>query len=116
MADIIRAILFANAIATSILGLRAILDSQDPSGIDLRPMQFNRDIAPIISNLRVSAWPAIDTRPSRSLPPEENCPGTSPSQAAKARSFLKTSIGGANASIAIAVKAECLASFEAVEP
>ena len=70
MAQIIRAILLANAIATSIFGLRAIIRaSQDPSGIDFLPNQFRRDIAPIISSRLISACPAFDTRPRRSLPP-----------------------------------------------
>jgi hypothetical protein len=59
--------------------------SHDPAAIDLRPSQLNRDIAPIISNRRMSNWPAFETRPSRSLPPEECCRGTSPTQAAKSR-------------------------------
>lgn len=50
MAQIWRAILFAKAIATSIRGLRLIIRaSQDFSGIDLPPIQFKRDIAPMIS-------------------------------------------------------------------
>ena len=49
MAQIVRAILLANAIATSIRGFRvAMRANQEPSGIDLRPNQFRRDIAPII--------------------------------------------------------------------
>lgn len=52
----VRAILLAKAIATSILGFRAAMRaSHEPSGIDLRPSQFRRDIAPIISSLRISS-------------------------------------------------------------
>jgi len=35
--------------------------------------------------LRISACPAFETRSSRSLPPDKNCRGTSPSHAAKSR-------------------------------
>ena len=76
MAQIARAILLARAIATSIFGfLASIRSSHDPSVMDLRPSRLNRDIAPMISNWRMSAWPAFETRPSRSLPPEECCRG-----------------------------------------
>lgn len=45
MAQIVRAILFAKGIATSIRGcLASICASQDPLGIDWRPSQFSRDI------------------------------------------------------------------------
>ena len=68
MAQIALAILFASAIATSILGfLASIPDSQDLSRIVLRPSQFKRDIAPMIKSRRISACPAFDIRPSRSL-------------------------------------------------
>jgi hypothetical protein len=51
MAQIARAISLPNAIATSIRGFLAIIrSSHDPLGIDLHPSQFNRAIAPIISN------------------------------------------------------------------
>jgi len=104
MAQIVRAILLAKAIATSILGFRAAMcASHDPSGIDFRPSQFRRDIAPIISSLRISDCPALEMRPSRSLPPDENCRGTRPSQAAKSRPHRKFPIGGAKASTASAV-------------
>ena len=54
-AQIVRAILFVSATATSILGFRATMRaSHEDSGIDFRPSQFSRDIAPIISNLRMS--------------------------------------------------------------
>src|SRR3546814_960012 len=73
MAQIWRAILLASAMATNMRGLRAIMRaSHELSGIALRPIQFNRDMAPMISICRMSAWPAFVTRPSRSLPPDEN--------------------------------------------
>ena len=64
MAQIARAILFASAMATSILGFLAnIRDSHDLSEIVFRPSQFKRDIAPMISNRLMSACPAFDMRP-----------------------------------------------------
>lgn len=72
MAQIARAILLAKANATSMRGLRAIIRaSHDPSGMDLRPSQFSRYIAPMTKSARLSVWPALDTRPSHSLPPKE---------------------------------------------
>lgn len=104
MAQIALAILFASAIATSILGfLASIPDSQDLSRIVLRPSQFKRDIAPMIKSRRISACPAFDIRPSRSFPPDECCRGTRPNQAAKSRPRRKLSMGGANASTANAL-------------
>jgi len=56
MAQIARAILLAKAIATNIRDLRALrFASHDPGGIALRPIQFRRDIAPIIKRRRMSA-------------------------------------------------------------
>ena len=101
---IARATLLAKAIATGILGfLSSIRANQDREGIDFRPSQFNLDIVPMISNPRISAYPAIETRPRRSLPPEGYCCGTRPNQAAKSRPQRKLSIGGAKASTAKAL-------------
>jgi hypothetical protein len=100
MAQTIRAILLASAIATSIFGLRArSRSSHEPSRIDFNPIQFNRDIAPMINRRRMSDCPAS----SRSLPPDDICRGTSPSQAAKSCPHLNVSIAGAKASTASAV-------------
>lgn len=77
--------------------------SHEPSRIDFRPSQLRRDIAPIINSLRISACPALEIRPSRSLPPDENWRGTRPSHAEKSRPHRKFCIGGANASTASAV-------------
>ena len=60
-------------------------------------------IAPIINRRRMSRWPIFEVLPRSGLPPVECCRGTSPSQAAKSRPRLKTAIGGAKVSIAIAV-------------
>ena len=55
MAQILRAILFANAIASSIRGfLVSMRANHDPSVTFLRPIQFNRDIAPMMSKRRIS--------------------------------------------------------------
>ena len=51
----------------------------------------------------MSRWPIFEVLPRRCLPPVECWRGTSPSQAAKSRPRLKTSIGGAKVSIAMAV-------------
>ena len=104
MAQSARAILLASAAATSIFGFRASMrESHDPLAIDVRPNRLRRDIAPMISSLRMSVWPAFDIRPSRSLPPDECCRGTRPSHAAKSRPRLNVPIGGAKASIASAM-------------
>ena len=96
--------MLAKAIATGILGLlSSIRANQDREGIDFRPSQFSLDIVPMISNPRISACPAIETRPRRSLPPEGYCCGTRPNQAAKSRPHRKLSIGGAKASMAKAL-------------
>src|SRR5215211_1882623 len=104
MAQTERAILLASAIATSILGLRASMRwSQLPFGAPLRKAARTRVIAPIISRRRISRWPIFEIFPRTCLPPVDCCRGTSPSQAAKSRPRLKTSIGGAKVSIARAV-------------
>lgn len=98
------AILFASAVATSSLGfLSNILAIHDPGRILLQPNQFNRVIASVMSNLRISDYPAFDIRPSLILPPEEYCRGTKPSHPAKLGPHLNVSIGGASVSIASAV-------------
>lgn len=103
MAQIVRAILLARAVATSILGLRAIIRlSQEPAGAPLRAAQRTAVMAPMISSRRMSRWPIRDVLPSRALPPVESCRGTMPSQAAKSRPLPKFSSGGAKARIAIA--------------
>src|SRR3978361_2009377 len=85
-------------------GLRgSILASQEPAGAPLRIDQRMTVIAPMIRRRRMSRWPILDTRPRTCFPPEENCRGTRPSQAAKSRPRLNVAIGGANVSIAIAV-------------
>lgn len=60
------------------------------------------DMAPMISNLRICFCPILDVLPSICLPPLGCCRGTRPSQGAKSRPRLNSSMGGANASIAVA--------------
>ncbi|UVK48637.1 hypothetical protein BPNPMPFG_007048 (plasmid) [Mesorhizobium sp. AR07] len=68
MAHILRAILFASAIATNIRGFLVIIRaSQEPYAGGFLLAQFTRTIAPMISNRRISACPAFDTLPSLSL-------------------------------------------------
>lgn len=68
MAQILRAILFASAMSTSIFGfLASIRASQEAGAGGLRRVVVTCDIAPMIKSRRMSAWPAFDTRPSRSL-------------------------------------------------
>lgn len=74
--------------------------SQEPSGARLRDAHRTTAMAPMMSNRRISRWPIFDTFPSRCLPPLDFCRGTSPSQAAKSRPNLKTSIGGVKVSMA----------------
>ena len=69
MAQLIRAILLAEAMATSILGFFAIIRANhEPLRVDLRLRQASRDMAPVIWSRRISVSPAFDTRPNRSLP------------------------------------------------
>jgi hypothetical protein len=54
--------------------------SRDLSRVDSRPIQFDRDIAPMMSNWRMSLCPALKTWPSRFLPPLECCLGPVPAK------------------------------------
>ena len=65
MAQIARAILLAKAIATSIFGF---FSNIGPAMIPQRWTCARRDIAPMISKWRMSAWSAFEPRPSRSHP------------------------------------------------
>lgn len=104
MAQTDRAILLANAIATSMRGLRANMRVNElPSGAGLRKAERMTAIAQMINRRRMSRCPVFDVLPRICLPPVECWRGTRPSQAAKSRPRLKTLIGGAKVSIAIAV-------------
>ena len=68
----IRAILFASATATSIIGFRAIiLASHDLSEARRRAAQRTTAIAPVLINPLKSRWPIFDVRPKRSFPPDD---------------------------------------------
>ncbi len=87
-----RAILFANAMAPSIRGLRAsIRPSQEFSAGGLIFAPEITAMAPMISNLQISRCPDLLVRPSRCLPPLECCRGTRPNQAEKSRPLPATS-------------------------
>ena len=104
MAHSMRAILFARAIAASILGLRARMrPSQEVSAGGRTLAPEITAIAPMIIKRRISRCPDLLVRPSLGLPPLECCRGTRPSQAEKSRARRKVSIGGAKAARAIEV-------------
>jgi hypothetical protein len=103
MAQTIRAILLASAIATSISGLRSNIRLSHKPAIPFRLAHWTTDMAPMISNRRISRCPIFDVRPSRSLPPLECCRGTRPSQAAKSRSRLPEIAARANAGSVMAL-------------
>lgn len=99
-----RAILFANATATSIFGLRAsIRSSHDSFSLTCLAVCQTTAIAPIIKSCLRSRWPIFDIFPRRVLPPVEFCFGVCPSQAAKSRPLEKVDVSGERATIAAAV-------------
>ncbi len=98
-----RAIRFANATATTILGgVSSIWASQGSTQRFRRSIELITDIAPMMSNRRTSFWPIFVTRPSRYLPPVECCLRTRLSQAAKSRPLRKFFAGGQKAATSIA--------------
>jgi len=119
IAHAIRAILFASATATSILGLHANMRAHHvPSGAPLRLCAaWTADMAPMISNRRRSFWPIlcptvhfrrkcherVDILPSLVLPPVECWRGARPIQAAKSRPLENISGGAASTAIDTAV-------------
>ena len=103
MAQMILASLLARAMAVSMRDLHAsIRASHDPGFPPFRPLQWMIDIAPLISNLRISRGPIFEVRPKRCLPPLECCLGTSPSHAEKSLPRSKLSMAGAKASMTMA--------------
>jgi hypothetical protein len=103
VAQSMRAILLASAIATSMRGFRAsIRASHDPGRPPPRPRQWTINIAPTISRRRMSRCPIFEVRPSFCLPPLECYRGTRPSQAAKSRPLRNSCKSAAKAVIAIA--------------
>jgi hypothetical protein len=79
-------------------GASSIRANHESPTIFCRPSQPSRDMAPMIRSCRISAYPAFETRPRRSLPPEECCRGTNSSHAAKSRSRLNCAMSRPNAS------------------
>ena len=61
-------------------------------------------LAAMISKRRSVRSPIREVRPRRSFPPVDRCTGVRPIQAAKSRPERKVSVGGASASIAVAIK------------
>ena len=99
-----RAFLLATATMTSIGGLRAsIRPSHESAGTPLRLAQRTTALAAMMSRRRSVRSPIREVRPRRSLPPVERCTGVSPTQAAKSRPERKVSVGGAKASMAVAI-------------
>lgn len=90
--------------ATTMRGLR---NSRRPSQLSAvgprRHIHRMRLMAPTIKSLRMSSWPIRLMPPSRVLPPDENCLGTRPSQAAKFLPSAKVRRSGAKAATAPAV-------------
>src|SRR5271157_2950630 len=84
-------------------GLRASMRASHEPGELRRPFQVTTDIAPTISNRRMSRCPIFEVRPNLCLPPLECWRGTSPSQAAKSRPRRKFAMAGAKVSIAMGV-------------
>ena len=73
MAQMLRAILLARAIATSMRGFFAnIRESHELTGGAERALAFSTDIAPMISSRRISRCPIFDVFPRRGLPPVEH--------------------------------------------
>src|ERR1700674_4158178 len=90
MAQIIRAILLARAIAAGLRGLRSS-NCKSHAEADLLPGLAKRttDVAPTTSNCRNLSLPALLILPIRCLPPVECSFGVRPSQAAKCRPDAK---------------------------
>src|SRR3954471_5145869 len=101
-AQAMRAVLFANATATTKLGRRR----RNPITHGSALVAFERSrlaLAPLISSRRKYWLPRLDMPPSRVLPPVEFCRGTRPSHAANSRP-LRNAIGSTTvAAIAVAI-------------
>src|SRR5712675_2285845 len=97
-----RAVLFANATATTRLGRRRRSPITHGSAL----VAFERSrlaLAPLIRSRRKYWLPRLDMPPRRFLPPVEFCRGTRPSHAANSRP-LRNSLGSATvAAIAVAM-------------
>ena len=82
-AQIIRAILLARAVATTLKGRRARMAANHVEASVLCRACFKTDVAPRINKERSVELPIFDILPRRSLPPLECDLGVKPSQAAK---------------------------------
>src|SRR5207342_3709446 len=97
-----RAVLFANATATTRLGRRRRSPITHGSAL----VAFERSrlaLAPLISSRRRYWLPRLDILPRRFLPPVEFCRGTRPSQAANSRPLRKPLGSVTVAAIAVAM-------------
>ncbi len=103
IAQTLRAILFASAIATSIRGLRdKTLPNHEFSGGAFRHAHLITIIAPMIKSRRMSRCPSFDVLPNACFSPLDCSLGTRPSHAAKSRPFRNIVIVRAKASMVMA--------------
>src|SRR6185312_1839234 len=97
-----RAVLFANATATTRLGRR--LRSPITHGSALVAFERSRlALAPLIRSRRKYWLPRLDMPPNRFLPPVEFCRGTRPSHAANSRPLRKPLGSATIAATAVAI-------------
>src|SRR3954471_5254832 len=103
-AQAMRAVLFANATATTRLGRR--LRSPITHGSALVAFERSRlALAPLIRSRRKYWFPRLDMPPNRFLPPVEFCRGTRPSHAARqVLQVLATQIGQIEAAVTVLEK------------
>src|SRR6185436_1944311 len=97
-----RAVLFANATATTRLGRRRRSPITHGSAL----VAFERSrlaLAPLIRSRRKYWLPRLDMPPNRFLPPVEFCRGTRPSHAANSRPLRKPLGSATIAAIAVAI-------------
>src|SRR3954453_2309955 len=97
-----RAVLFAIATATTMLGRRR--RKPITHGSALVALERSRlALAPLMSNRRKYWLPRLDIPPRRLLPPVEFCRGTKPSHAANSRPLRKPLGSATIAAIAVAM-------------
>ena len=103
-AQAMRAVLLANATATSLNGFLASMAVAQFRGAELRILGWrNTAVAPVTNRLRRYRSPIFDIRPSRSFPPLDDCRGTRPRKAANSRPDLNMDGSVTLATIAVAV-------------
>jgi hypothetical protein len=81
----VRAILFANATATTLNGRRSISAPIHWGNLKPRLPSLRIDVAPTINSVLKCRFPRFDMEPMRSFPPLECARGVNPIQAAKFR-------------------------------